>query len=195
VRELPDRLPREQAQPTVQQSRQDLERASQEVRRYARRKPARLPEQPLRVGDAVEITTLGGEGEVTGFSDDGLEADVQMGAFKVRQPVALLKRIGGRRKVEPPRHIPIPPPRRDVDIELHLRGQRAAGVDQIVDDYLHDAYLSRLPFVRIVHGRGSGALREVVRQVVAKHPLVERFETPPPYEGGDGVTVVYLREA
>jgi DNA mismatch repair protein MutS2 len=195
VRELPDRLPREQTQPTVQQSRQDLERASQEVRRYARRKPARLPEQPLRVGDAVEITTLGGEGEVTGFSDDGLEADVQMGAFKVRQPVALLKRIGGRRKVEPQRHIPIPPPRRDVDIELHLRGQRAAGVDQIVDDYLHDAYLSRLPFVRIVHGRGSGALREVVRQVVAKHPLVERFETPPPYEGGDGVTIVYLREA
>ena len=77
---------------------------------------------------------------------------------------------------------------------MHLRGQRAAGADQLVDDYLNDAYLQRLPYVRIVHGKGTGALREVVRQVVAKHPLVERFETPPHNEGGDGVTVVYLRE-
>jgi DNA mismatch repair protein MutS2 len=79
-------------------------------------------------------------------------------------------------------------------MELHLRGQRAVGLDQVVDEYLNDAYLTRLPFVRIVHGKGTGALREVVRQVVAKHPAVERWETPPHNEGGDGVTVVYLRE-
>jgi len=74
-------------------------------------------------------------------------------------------------------------------------GLSKAGADRIVDDYLHDAYISRLPYVRIVHGKGSGALREVVRQVLARHPLVEKFETPPHYEGGDGVTVAYLRES
>jgi DNA mismatch repair protein MutS2 len=51
-----------------------------------------------------------------------------------------------------------------------------------------------LPYVRIVHGKGTGALREVVRQVLARHPLVEKYETPPHYEGGDGVTIAYLRE-
>ncbi|HYI16542.1 MAG TPA: endonuclease MutS2 [Thermomicrobiales bacterium] len=195
VRETPERLPREQLQPTIQESRTELEQATQEVRKFVRkRRPATTSTVQLRVGDMVEITSLGGEGEVLGFSDDRTEADIQMGAFKVRQPIAMLKRIGGPRKVTQPRYV-APPPRRDVDLELHLRGQRAAGVDHLVDDYLNDAYLSRLPYVRIVHGKGTGALREVVRQVIAKHPLVERWETPAPNDGGDGVTVVYLRES
>ena len=195
VRETPERLPREQLQPAVQESRAQLEQAAQEVRQFVRRRrPTATTTVQLRVGDTVEITSLGGEGEVLGFSDDGTEADIQMGAFKVRQPIAMLKRIGGPRNLKQPRYV-APPPRRDVDMELHLRGQRAAGVDQLVDDYLNDAYLSRLPYVRIVHGKGTGALREVVRQVVAKHPLVDRWETPAPNEGGDGVTVVHLRES
>jgi DNA mismatch repair protein MutS2 len=182
-------------QPLVQESRAELEQAAQEVRQFVRRRrPSAGPAVTLRTGDIVEITSLGGEGEVLGFSDDGAEADLQMGSFKVRQPVAMLKRIGGPRKAAEPRYV-APAPRRDVDMELHLRGQRAAGVDELVDDYLNDAYLSRLPYVRIVHGKGTGALREVVRQVVAKHPLVERWETPAPNEGGDGVTVVHLRES
>jgi DNA mismatch repair protein MutS2 len=149
------------------------------------------------VGDRVEIPALGGEGEIIGFSDDGEEADIQMGVFKVRQPVVALRQASGARREEPRQARPfvLPQPRKRVDMELHLRGQRAAGVDRVVDEYLNDAYLSRLPFVRIVHGKGTGALREVVRQVVSKHPLVERFETPPHSEGGDGVTVVYLRES
>ena len=195
VRETPERLPREQFQPAIQESRAELEQAAQEVRQFVRRRrPAAATPVSLRAGDTVEITSLGGEGEVLGFSDDGTEADIQMGAFKMRQPIALLKRIGGPRKVVQQRFV-APPPRRDVDMELHLRGQRAAGVDQLVDDYLNDAYLSRLPYVRIVHGKGTGALREVVRQVIAKHPLVERWETPAQNEGGDGVTVVHLRES
>lgn len=196
VRELPERLPTPEVRPTVQQSRKELERAAQQVRQFTRKRGPRVqPVQPLRIGDTVEMTVLGGEGEITGFSDDGNEADIQMGAFKVRQPVALLKRIGRKRDTIPTVRIPPPAPRRDVDMELHLRGQRAVGLDQVVDEYLNDAYLSRLPFVRIVHGKGTYALREVVRQVVAKHPVVERWETPPHYEGGDGVTVVYLRDS
>ncbi|MEX2315047.1 MAG: Smr/MutS family protein, partial [Thermomicrobiales bacterium] len=195
VRETPERLPREQLQPIVQESRAELELAAQKVRQFVRRrKPSIGQTATIRTGDIVEITSLGGEGEVLGFSDDGDEADLQMGSFKVRQPVAMLKRIGGPRKAAQTRYV-TPAPRRDVDMELHLRGQRAAGVDELVDDYLNDAYLSRLPYVRIVHGKGTGALREVVRQVVAHHPLVERWETPAPNEGGDGVTVVHLRES
>ena len=142
------------------------------------------------------MPALDGEGDIIGFSDDGTEAEVQMGLFKLRQPISALRRSarGGNEQRGATQQVVLPPPNRRVDSELHMRGQRAAGADQLVDDYLNDAYLQRLPYVRIVHGKGTGALREVVRQVVSKHPLVERYETPPHNEGGDGVTVVYLRE-
>jgi DNA mismatch repair protein MutS2 len=197
LRELPPRVPVQELRPTAEAAREDLERATAQVRKAARRKPARITSSrtPLSIGDHVEITSIGGEGEVVGFADDGEQVDIQMGAFKVRQPLTTLRRISGRKRSEPARQIAPPPPRRDVDIELHVRGQRAAGVDQMVDEYINDAYLSRLPYVRIVHGKGTGALREIVRQVVSKHPLVDRFETPPHYEGGDGVTIAYLRES
>lgn len=197
VREIPTRVERHEVQPTVQEARGELDQAVRKVREAERRRRSKAPTQvPLSVGDYVELTNLGGEGEVLGFSGDRAEADIQMGPFKVRQPVTSLRKISGKRRPEPQRPIATPPPpRRDVDIELHLRGQRAAGVDEIVDDYLNDAYLTRLPYVRIVHGKGTGALRDIVRDVLRNHPLVERFETPPANEGGEGVTVAYLKDS
>lgn len=196
VRELPARTDIERSPQTIRDSRRVIEEAAQQVREVARRhEPPIVPNRAFRVGDTVEVPALGGVGDILSISDDGLDAEIQLGLFKIRQPLAALRPASQpasqARSVQP---IVLPPPRRHVDTELHLRGQRAAGVDQLVDDYLNDAYLQRLPYVRIVHGKGTGALREVVRGVVAKHPLVERFETPPQNEGGDGVTVVYLRE-
>jgi DNA mismatch repair protein MutS2 len=197
LRQLPPRVPAETLQPVADASRQELEQATRQVREFRRKRaPQQQPPQPLHIGDHVEMPALGGEGEVVGFSDDGTQADVQMGSFKVRQPLAALRKLSGKRKPEAkPVAVPLPQPRRQVDMELHLRGQRAAGIDEIVDDYLNDAYLTRLPYVRIVHGRGTGVLRDVVRQVLSKHPLVERWETPPENQGGDGVTLAYLRES
>lgn len=179
------------------EARHNLDQAAAAIRRAARRRSRPPVMDTLRVGDTVELRALGGEGEVLGFSDDGTQADIQMGAFKVRQPLATLRRLSKAQAMQqsPRRSTPtIPPPSRHVDMELHLRGQRAAGIDELLDEYLNDAYLSRLPYVRIVHGKGTGVLREVVHQIVGKHPLVDRWETPPAYEGGDGVTIAYLRE-
>ena len=196
IREAPVRVERDELKPATEAARQDLESATRTIRESQRRRPPRATgPAPIKVGDHVELVALGGEGEVTGFSDDRTEVDVQMGAFKVRQPLSAVRKLGSKPKPERRATPSMPPPRREVDVELHLRGQRAAGVDKLVDDYLHDAYLSRLPFVRIVHGKGTGALRDVVRDVLRGHPLVEKFETPPHYEGGDGVTVVYLRDS
>ena len=80
-------------------------------------------------------------------------------------------------------------------MELHLRGLRVAGVEATLDDYLNDAYLAHMPFVRIVHGKGTGALRQAVHEILSRHPLVRNFETPPENEGGDGVTIAYLKES
>lgn len=196
LRRLPDEAPVAQVKKQVETSRHELEQATQQVRRSARKRVQSVaPRQPIRIGDTVNLVALDGDGEVVGFSEDGLEADVQMGAFKVRQPLDDLRKVKTSPEHARPRTpVNLPPPRRRVDMELNLRGQRAAGIENELDDYLNDAYLGNIPWVRIIHGKGTGALREVVRQTLRGHPLVEKFETPPQNEGGDGVTIVYLRE-
>jgi DNA mismatch repair protein MutS2 len=65
-------------------------------------------------------------------------------------------------------------------------------VSQELDQYVHDSYMHGQSTVRIVHGKGTGALRQVVRDQLREHPLVKSFDTEKPEQGGDGVTVVTL---
>ncbi len=55
-------------------------------------------------------------------------------------------------------------------------------------------YLANMPFVRIIHGKGTGKLRQVIREALRAHPNVRSFETGTDKEGGDGVTVVKFKE-
>ena len=129
-------------------------------------------------------------------SIDGDEADIQMGALKVRQPLGSLRRLGRRggtadsQATSPPKmsvgHVPI---------EIDIRGNRAAEVQDILEGYLQDAYLAHLPWVRIIHGKGTGALRQVVREHLRSSPVVARSQTASIEEGGDGATLAYLRDA
>ncbi len=76
--------------------------------------------------------------------------------------------------------------------ELDLRGKRAEDALDTLDRYLDQAYLSGLPFVRIIHGKGTGRLRDVVRQTLKDHPHVRAYEAGGEKEGGDGVTVAKM---
>jgi DNA mismatch repair protein MutS2 len=78
-------------------------------------------------------------------------------------------------------------------MEADIRGMRAEEVYAELDRYLNDAYLSNLPFVRIVHGKGTGVLRQVVRDILRSHPLIASFRLGEAGEGGDGVTVATLK--
>jgi DNA mismatch repair protein MutS2 len=82
-----------------------------------------------------------------------------------------------------------------VAAELDLRGQRADEALEACDRYIDDAYQAGLPFVRIIHGKGTGALRAAIRDGLADHPLVRRYESGPADAGGDGVTVAVLAGA
>jgi len=61
-----------------------------------------------------------------------------------------------------------------------------------LERYLNDAYMSNMPFVRIIHGKGTGALRQVVREELATNPLVSSFKGADSREGGEGVTIANL---
>ncbi len=151
----------------------------------------RLPQEPLEVGDTVWISSLNQMGQIIDLADE--EAEVHVGTFRTRVPVLDLEKrppavphVGesGVRVSLSSRPLP--------GVELHLRGWRVEDVLPRLDKYLDDAYLASLPFVRIIHGKGTGTLRSVVRDALAEHPLVASFRAGELNEGGDGVTVVKL---
>jgi len=78
---------------------------------------------------------------------------------------------------------------------VDLRGLRVEEVLPLLEKYLDDAFLAGMPFVRIVHGKGTGTLRQVVRQELQNHPLVKSHRPGARGEGGSGVTVAYLAES
>ena len=77
-------------------------------------------------------------------------------------------------------------------IELNLRGKLVEDGLEELDRYLERAYSSGLLFVRIIHGKGTGRLREAVRNALKESPYVASFEEPKDNEGGAGVTVAKI---
>ncbi len=79
-----------------------------------------------------------------------------------------------------------------VDRELRLRRLTVDEALFRLDQYLNDAFMAGLPYVRIIHGKGTGTLRRAVHNALAKHPLVESFRLGDYGEGDYGVTIVEL---
>jgi DNA mismatch repair protein MutS2 len=77
-------------------------------------------------------------------------------------------------------------------LELDLRGRPADEALDELDRRLDAAYLAGLPFIRVIHGKGTGRLRQAIREFVRSNPYVASFESGLESEGGDGVTVVKL---
>jgi DNA mismatch repair protein MutS2 len=82
---------------------------------------------------------------------------------------------------------------RPIAAEILLLGQTTDEARDRVEQYLDDAFLAGLASVRLVHGKGTGALRKTVRNLLAGHPLVESFRDGEPSEGGTGATVAALK--
>lgn len=154
--------------------------------------PAPPSTQKPRVGDRVLISTLGQSGELISLTDES--AEVQVGSFRLRTRPTALQFLSRPVAAAGAEAAPLRRPQAaSPGMELDMRGWRAEQVAPALDKYLDNAYLAGLPFVRIIHGKGLGVLKEVVRQFLAGHPLVASFRPGALEEGGEGVTVVQLR--
>jgi DNA mismatch repair protein MutS2 len=153
-------------------------------------------------GATVAADHLGVRGELLEVT--GSTAVVRSGAITVRVPVQALRptaavgRDGRAGAVGSPARARVvngagTAPARDVGPELLLLGRTTDEVRGTVEKYLDDAFLAGLPTVRLVHGKGTGALRRAVRDLLAAHPLVESFRDGEPSEGGAGATVAVLK--
>ena len=78
--------------------------------------------------------------------------------------------------------------------EINLIGKMTADALPELNKYLDDAFLAKLPQVRVVHGRGTGALRKMVHECVKKNKHIESFRLGEYGEGSDGVTIVYFKK-
>lgn len=76
--------------------------------------------------------------------------------------------------------------------EVHLRQLTVDEALLKLDKYLNDAFMTGLLQVRVIHGKGTGTLRQVVRKQLAKHPLVKSYRPGAYGEGGTGVTIAEL---
>ncbi len=81
---------------------------------------------------------------------------------------------------------------RSVASSLDLRGARVEEALELLERYLEDASLAGLDRVTIVHGLGTGALRDAVRSAAVGHPLVRSLRAGERGEGGDGATIIEL---
>jgi DNA mismatch repair protein MutS2 len=158
----------------------------------AKSQPAPSKTGPIAPGDKVFISQYNTVGEVITIQNKQVE--VQMGAFRSTVPLArvtLHEKAAPRPPEESYSSVKLP----EVEspgMELDLRGQMTDEALLRLDQYLDQAFLARLPWVRIIHGKGSGALRQVVRQELSGHPLVSSYRPGAEGEGGEGVTVAKL---
>jgi DNA mismatch repair protein MutS2 len=143
---------------------------------------------PLGVGDPVISPSLGVRGTIVEIAGD--EAEVHAGALRVRVPLERLSPDPqGRATVsaQPDVQVRASAPN-DVSDELDVRGGRADDAREAARSYVDDAHLAGRGEVRIIHGRGTGALRKAVRDELARHPLVEEAIS----DSADGATIVRI---
>jgi DNA mismatch repair protein MutS2 len=186
----------EQLQEVEEQVEQPVERRHHRLVKASRR-------GPMRLGEKVHVRSLKMDGVISSLSEE--EAEVQLGALRVRARLSDLQRVGEEEEPEaaavPARQLPAQaatatplsmPFSPSPGMELDLRGQRAEDALEALDRYIESAYLAGLPFVRIIHGKGTGRLRQVVREALKQSAHVKNFEMGQDNEGGDGVTVARL---
>ena len=145
----------------------------------------------IEVGSTV-TTSFGNVGKVERIDDD--VAQVVVGSVRLRQKVSKLALAGSEPKESrKPQSTHRPIDAGDSPAELNLIGKTTADAEYELDRFLDEAYMASLPRVRIIHGFGTGALKNYVHHFLKASDLVERFEFAPPSQGGNGATIAELR--
>jgi len=159
------------------------------------------PPEPMSDGDLATLTPgmtvaaahLGLRGRLVTIA--GGTATVEAGSMTVRVPLSALRpaedQADGRKEVR--RSVAASETAPSMSAELMLIGHRTDDARDVLEKYLDDAFMAGLPTVRLIHGKGTGALRKTVRDLLASHPLVDSFRDGEPSEGGTGATVAALK--
>lgn len=151
------------------------------------------PIREIKVGDKVR-TSLGNLATVLELPDKKGNVLVQSGIMKMNMPKDSLTRIDVQEDTTKNNTRSILKNKStNVKSKIDIRGKNFEDAKDIVDKYLDDAYLSGLKSVRIIHGKGTGVLRQKLREHFRNVKLIKSYKDAEYNEGGDGVTVVTLK--
>ncbi|VXB48363.1 homologous recombination factor [Bacillus mycoides] len=148
--------------------------------------------QQLRAGDEVKVLTFGQKGQLLKKVSD-TEWSVQIGILKMKVKESNMEYINTPKQTEKKAVASVKGRDYHVSLELDLRGERYEDAMMRVEKYLDDAQLASYPRVSIIHGKGTGALRQGVQDYLKKHRGVKTYRYGDMGEGGLGVTVVELK--
>ncbi len=176
--------------------RRSLNEAEAKLHQGMTEKSRPEPTREVMVGDTVELLKLGTKASVIAINSDG-SYQLQAGILKLNakpDEVYLLeqdnpyKQKGGR-----PAHSGREMKMTAMSPEIDLRGMDTVEAICVLDRYMDEAMRSNLPSVRIIHGKGTGALRSAVQQSLRKNKFVKKFRLGLYGEGEDGVTIAEFR--
>ena len=154
----------------------------------------------VRVGDKVRLLTLDQEGEVLSLPDEKGDLMVKVGIMKVNVNISDLMMINEKKSRKSSRSGGRPygnlyrAKAMAVSPSVNVVGKNLEDASMEVEKYLDDAYMAGLKEVTVIHGRGAGILKEGLRQLFRRSKLVASFRKGSYNEGGDGVTIVKLKE-
>ena len=155
---------------------------------------SKKPPRNLKIGETVEILSLNQIGNVLELPDENNNVLVQVGIMKVNVHISTLKRS---REMEPDESQPITrkviKSKTSVKNEIDLRGMTLDEALLDLDKYIDDIYIAGLKEAFIIHGRGTGVLREGIGNYIRGHKIIKSHRMGKYGEGGDGVTVIELK--
>ena len=187
---------------------QEVNSARSELRRRLNESQGRLkarePEKPkeekksardVRPGDTVEIKSMGVKAEVIDINADGT-LNLRAGIMNVKlkpDEVYLIEGHAAKQKKQSVTLAGSSAPRAAVSHEIDLRGMESIEAVNAAEQYIDSAVMGKLKTVTIIHGKGTGALRAAVQQMLKRNKAVKSFRLGRFGEGESGVTIVELK--
>lgn len=187
---------------------QEINHARSELRRKLNESQGKLkakaPEQPkeekksardVRAGDTVEIKSMGVKAEVIDVNPDG-SLNLRAGIMNVKlkpDDVYLIEGHAAKQKKQSVTLAGSTAPRAAVSPEIDLRGMESIEAVNAAEQYIDSAVMGKLKTVTIIHGKGTGALRAAVQQMLKRNKAVKSYRLGRFGEGESGVTIVELK--
>jgi DNA mismatch repair protein MutS2 len=196
MNELLDEYKRERRSEVIDQIRQQEKQITEQLKPAAAEVEERQLLKSVKPGDAVYVSSLGHDGVVLSLDERSNKARVQAGRMELDVPLTSLyvpaKKVAAKGQ-KPSRETWKITADEQAEHELKLIGLRVDEALDRLEPFLNHASLAGVREVRIIHGLGTGKLRDGVREFLSRHPLVDSYRPGEAHEGRDGATVATLR--
>ena len=176
----------------------EIAAAKKSLKKESPKKQSNQPKLKVNVGDKVRVKKLNRFGEVTAIKPRGkTPLQILVGNMHMQAAYHEIDSVHPKQKTSnlSTSVLDIQYSKSNtISSELNIRGLLVKEALDLTDKYLDDAYLAGLPTVRILHGKGTGALRKAVHDELRENPRVTKYQLAPLSQGGEGVTVVTFKE-